>query len=237
MLGRRSTGLSLYEAFEFCIAASFFSDSGWKEKALDAATLVLQAYRQQRFPPAPEAIRVVEARLRARKIWCSMSHDAVPSGQIDRGYITFPPTYALANAFYADLALLWTRQAIQRGDFDTAHEELAKYTPIFGSTFKKAQQLRIKVMQGAVYRFQGRFQEAYETLKATYEHHNVSSSALVQLSAVLCELREADLAVARVRGWLNLRLPASSRANFRARLALADAYLVCGLQKVRSGQV
>ncbi|KAJ2988492.1 hypothetical protein NUW58_g3946 [Xylaria curta] len=232
---RQSTGPGLHEAAELCIAASYFSDLGWKETALSTANLVIQAHEQ--IQPHSQVNVVFRARMALREAHCSLSRDAtVPSISDDNRQFTFLRDTAWANAFVAEIALLRARQHILRSDFASALDALSSFRPLLrGSSFEMTQQKKVEAMRGAIYRFQGRFGEAYEILDALYDPGN-GSGALAHLNAVMCELGHQDAAITKVQRWLELCNSTGSRAAARARLSLADAHLIGGLRMVLRGQ-
>ncbi|RYC58379.1 hypothetical protein CHU98_g7838 [Xylaria longipes] len=232
---RQGTGPGLHEAAELCIATSYFSDLCWRKKALSTAGLVIQAHDQ--IHPHSQTSAVFRARLAVREECCSMSQDAaVPIRSGDGQLPTFLRDTPWANAFVADIALLRARRCIQHGNLASAHNELTSFQPIFGSLLENVQQKKIEAMRGSVFRFQGRFGEAYEILDPIYDPGQHSGGVLAHLTAVMCELGQHEAVFAKVHGWLQLCPSPTSRAAARARLSEADAYLVGGLRGTLSGQ-
>lgn len=231
---KQSTRSGLHEAAELCIATSYFSDSDWKDNALHTADLLIQDHN--RAYPHSQADVVFRARLVLRKASYCMSQSAAVLGISENDQqLMFLRDTAWANAFAADVALIKARWHVQHGDHSSAHSELSSFKPLFSSAFEQAQQQKIEAMRGAVYRFEGRFREAHEVLSAIY-HPSNSSGTLTHLSAVLCELGQQDTAKAKVHEWLQLCTSITSGAAVRARLSLADAYLMSGLRQLLSGQ-
>ncbi|KAI0550169.1 hypothetical protein F4679DRAFT_544205 [Xylaria curta] len=231
----QGAGPGLHEAAELCIATSYFSHLDWRKRALTTAGLVIQAHDQAH--PHSQTNAVFRARLAIREECCLLSQDAALPARPGHSPIpTFLRDSPWANAFMADIALLRARQCIQRGDPASALHELASFAPSFDSEFEKVQQRKVDAMRGSVYRFQGRFLEAYEILDAIYDPVQYSSGVLAHLTAVMCELGQHDAAIAKVSGWLQLCTSPQSRAAVRARLAEADAHLISGLRKMAARQ-
>ncbi|KAI1382605.1 uncharacterized protein F4822DRAFT_423431 [Hypoxylon trugodes] len=227
----KGPGPSLYDAVEVCLASSHFSDLNWKEKAITTATGLVRFCEENNMNPSD--IALLKVRLHVRTLRLSLSKNAaLPSHEIR--LVAFPPPNdARINAFSADLALLKARASIRRNDLQLAEKELSCFRRLFSSTFEHAQEELVNITRAIVYRFQGRFLEAYGILSAV---RMTSSNVLVHLGAAMCEMGEPDKAVVRLEGWLMLSKRPASRAEVRVRVALANAYLLKGLREVMSGQ-
>ncbi|KAF2963308.1 hypothetical protein GQX73_g10266 [Xylaria multiplex] len=226
-------GPGLHEAAELCIATSYFSHFDWKKKVLNAAGLIVQAYND--IYPHSQTNVVFRVRLALREAHCSMSQNASILDDIS-SKLTFLRDTAWANAFGADLALFAATQCIQRGDLLSAHYHLSSFTPTFGSSLERVQQTKIVAMRGLVYRFQGDFQKAYETLTSFDDLTTNSTKISSHLGAVMCELGQQDGAIAKSHRWLQLCASTTSKAAVHARLLLANASLIGGLREVLSRQ-
>ncbi|KAF2972127.1 hypothetical protein GQX73_g1497 [Xylaria multiplex] len=225
-LGRVS-GPGPREVIELCIASSFFSDHKWKEEVMALATNLLPTLNQLASQPST----ALTYRLEIRHIRYAMLRNP---GAIDSGdkYMEFPRDTALTNAWSANLILLQVYHFLKRNDFESAHYRLSLYSPVFGSTLEHIQGARIDATRGVVYRFQGRFREAYDILSKV---ESPNSEVLAHLSAVMCELGECNRVSAMTSHWLQLYSRPQPKAVIRVRLASINAELISGLQQIVSG--
>ncbi|KAI5920141.1 hypothetical protein F4810DRAFT_450108 [Camillea tinctor] len=228
----QGSSLILYGAIEVCLASSHFSNNEWKMEAITMADRLVQAYERNNNGDRSD-IALLKARLHVRRIRMSFSqHAASLSKEIP--LIHFPPIEdARSNAFSAELALVKALECIRRDELSSAHAMLSQFTPLFASTFEEAQNGIIESMHGIVYRFQGRFREAYDILSVV---RNPSSRTLAHLAAVMCGLGENGRAITRLEGWLQLCMQLDTRASDRIRLALTNAHLVEGIRQLLSGK-
>ncbi|TGJ84591.1 hypothetical protein E0Z10_g4172 [Xylaria hypoxylon] len=226
LLGRGS-GPGLQEAIELCMATSFFSDHKWKEEVMAVAAGLLQTLNQ--FVSQSNA--VITCRLQIRQLRYAVLK---APAMIDSGiqHIQFPHGTAWANAWSANLILLQVHDYIKRDYLESAHRQLSLYSPVFGSTLERLQGARIDATRGVVYRFQGRFQEAYDILSRV---ESPNSEVVAHLCAVMCELGECDKVSAITSHWLQLCSRPQSKAAIRVRLASINAELISGLQEIASG--
>ncbi|KAI8624268.1 hypothetical protein F5Y19DRAFT_320972 [Xylariaceae sp. FL1651] len=228
-------GPGLHETAELCIATSYFSDFEWRKKALYIADLAIQAYERAR--PNLWTNQVFRMRIAVRRAYHSLLQNAAAStkSEASQQHTTILRDTAWANAFSAELVLLRAYESIKNDDFGAALSELSNYGPTFGSTLERAQNGKIEVVRGVVYRLQGRFRESYEVLDSVPDPGG-GVGVLTRLSAVMCELGQHDRAIAKIHGWLQLCVHPASRAAARARLSFADAHLIRGLRRVLSGR-
>ncbi|KAI0537002.1 hypothetical protein GGR58DRAFT_372242 [Xylaria digitata] len=226
ILGRVS-GPGPREVMELCLASSFFSDHKWKEEVMALATNLLPIINQSTSQPNA----AITYRLEIRQIRYAMLRNP---GAIDSGdkYMEFPRDTAWTNAWSANLILLQVYHFLKRNDFESAHYRLSLYSPVFGSTLESVQEARIDATRGVVYRFQGRFREAYDFLSKV---ESPNSEVLAHLSAVMCELGECDRVSAMTSHCLQLCSRPQSKATIRIRLASINALLISGLQQIVSG--
>ncbi|KAI0190550.1 hypothetical protein F4808DRAFT_401972 [Astrocystis sublimbata] len=230
----QSAGPGLHEAAELCIATSYFSDRDWRDRALATAGHIIQAHEQAH--PHSQINAVFRARLATREACCALSRNlAVPAREGDR-LPTFLRDTPWANAFVADIALLQACRCVQLSDLESAHQALATFEPCSNSKLESIQLKRVNTMQGAIYRFQGRFEEAYQILEPIYDPIQQSVGVLAHLSAVMCELGQHEAALVKIHGWLQLCTSPTPRAAARARLSEADAHLSSGLQNLVAGR-
>ncbi|KAI1490335.1 hypothetical protein F5X96DRAFT_636728 [Biscogniauxia mediterranea] len=221
----------LYGAIEVCLASSYFGDDEWKSKAIAMAERLVQAYAGNNGDPSD--IALFNARLRMRRIRFCFSQSAGSMSE-ELALIDFPSIKdARSNAFSADLAVLKALECIRRDDLPSAHAALSQFTPLFASTFEKSQKEVIEPIYGMVYRFQGRFHEAYDVLSTV---RSPSSKTLAHLAAVMCELGEESRAIPRLEAWLRLYAQPDTRAGARIRLALTNAHLTGGIRQLLSGK-
>ncbi|CAJ2508398.1 Uu.00g134240.m01.CDS01 [Anthostomella pinea] len=186
---------------------------------------LIQAFENGKHNPADSAL--LQRRLAVRKLQVSFSQTG-EIGQEEMRLIKFSSADARSNGFLADLAIIKAQDCIRRNDLLSAHTALSRFRPLFASSLERAREGSVDTVRGMVYRLRGHFSES---VKVLFKASGSASEALAQLSAaMMCEMGEHDMALAKFEGWQQLNSRPGSKAIVGIRLALADAHALetCG---------
>ncbi|MCJ1248447.1 hypothetical protein MMC30_005665 [Trapelia coarctata] len=211
---------------EVLLAASYFGDVPWKSRAGEAVKMMIVG----------EVADYLQT-------WLNM-RVCILTG-LDCGGETMEPVIypendqidARSNAFYGQWILSYAANKIRRNNLIHARIWLSRFLPLnreCPSTMERLVLQRKKIMEGKIFRYQGKFREAQERLTPSLGCENAAldgataSTRIPHLAAVLCELGEPEKAQEILESEIQLS-EALNTHNLRQgkglRLALAEALL------------
>jgi hypothetical protein len=228
--------LTPVHVIEVCLSASEYSNMQWKNKCIETAHSVAMDHQVDDIFRKRIALRKMKLSRLTSKWGCDIDFEQSESLDIS---INDPRS----NAYYCEKLLLLSELLLEISDTNAALEKLVSYKYYNDekpSTMEKSQRYQIKVQQGKILHFSGRFKEAksylLESLMWNKQETTTPTQATIHLVGVYCELGDPGRGIRLAEGDLTDILKFhhhTTRQNTRIvkklRLSLAYAYLLDGM--------
>lgn len=227
LLGSALTPDIRHKIAEVFLAASYFLDSSWKIEALEAFNTITRGEE-------PPIYLQTWANLRKCTVASIESHDKLKDSVIQPKCCDQPD--ARTNAFYGQWLLSYSANQIKCENLALARSTLSVFSPLNGnylSTMERLVFMKMKIIQGKIYRYSGDFPQARNFLVPQQGENPVLDQVtawtrISHLAAVHCELGQPDIAVGILRDELRTMEALGIQNQRKGRclqLALAEALL------------
>ena len=209
-----------------CLSSSYFLEMSWKEDVLGVAERMLNGDGKKHIITRIKLRRMALARL---------SSNTSPKDQIF-GILelssALKPVDELSNVYFGETLLFKARLFVDMEQHQDALSTLDLFRPYKGfqvSTLEQIVSNDIAFLRGEIARYDADFKGARICFLELMKQSPAPPKIAHHLSAVSCELGSFDFAIDSIADELQPLVPDSRKAK-RLRLALAEAYLMAGVQ-------